>query len=48
MTIEERAQRCLTRIAEIKQGGSSAEVEDMRAALAALGVTAEDEEEGST
>lgn len=48
MTIEERAERCLTRITEIKQGGSSAEVEDMRAALAALGVTDEDEEEGST
>ena len=48
MTIEERAERCLSRIAEIKQGGSSAEVEDMRAALAALGVTNEDEEEGST
>lgn len=44
MTIEERAQRCLTRIAEIKEGGSSAEIEDMRAALATLGVT--DEEEG--
>ena len=39
MTIEERAERCLTRIAEIKQGGSTAEIEDMRAALAALGVT---------
>lgn len=48
MTIEERAERCLTRIAEIKQSGSSAEVEDMRAALAALGVTDKDEEEGST
>ena len=48
MTIEERAQRCLTRNAEIKQGGSSAEVEDMRAALAALGVTDEDEEEDNT
>ena len=48
MTIEERTQRCLTRIAEIKQGGGSAEIEDMRAALAALGVTDEDEEEGST
>ena len=45
MTIEERAERCLTRIAEIKQGGSSTEIEDMRAALAALGVT--DEEEGN-
>lgn len=43
MTIEERAQRCLTRIAEIKQGGSSAEVEDMRAALDLLGVTNEEE-----
>ena len=45
MTIEERAERCLTRIAEIKQGGSSAEVEDMRAALDLLGVT---NEEGDT
>lgn len=45
MTIEERAKRCLTRIAEIKQGGSSAEIEDMRAALAVLGVA--DEEEGN-
>lgn len=44
MTIEERAQRCLTRIAEIKQGGSSAEIEDMRAALDLLGVTNEAEE----
>lgn len=43
MTIEERAERCLTRIAEIKQGGSSAEVEDMRAALDLLGVTNEEE-----
>lgn len=42
MTIEERAERCLTRIAEIKQGGSSAEVEDMRAALDLLGVTNEE------
>lgn len=46
MTIEERKQAILARIAEIKQGGSTAEIEDMRAALAALGVT--DEEEGST
>lgn len=45
MTIEERAERCLTRIAEIKKGGSSAEIEDMRAALAVLGVA--DEEEGN-
>lgn len=43
MTIEERAERCLTRIAEIKQGGSSAEAEDMRAALDLLGVTNEEE-----
>ena len=48
MTIEERKQSILARIAEIKQGSSSAEAEDMRAALAALGVTDEDEEEGST
>ena len=43
MTIEERAERCLTRIAEIKHGGSSAEVEDMRAALDLLGVVNEEE-----
>ena len=42
MTIEERTERCLTRIAEIKQGGSTAEVEDMRAALDLLGVTNEE------
>ncbi len=46
MTIEERKNAILAKIAEIKQGGSTAEIEDMRAALAALGVT--DEEEGST
>lgn len=45
MTIEERKDAILAKIAEIKQGGSSAEIEDMRAALAALGVT--DEEEGN-
>ena len=44
MTIEERKQAILAKIAEMKQGGSSAEIEDMRAALAALGVTDEDEE----
>lgn len=44
MTIEERAQRCLTRIAEIKQGGSSAEIEDMKAALELLGVKDEEDE----
>ena len=48
MTIEERKNAILVKIAEIKQGSSSVEAEDMRAALAALGVTDEDEEEGST
>lgn len=43
MTIEERAERCLTRIAEIKQGGSDEEKQDMRAALDLLGVTNEEE-----
>lgn len=43
MTIEERAQRCLTRIAEIKQGGTDEEKQDMRAALDLLGVTNEEE-----
>ena len=41
MTIEERKNAILDKIAEIKQGGSSAEVEDMRAALDLLGVTNE-------
>ncbi len=41
MTIEERKQAILAKIAEIKQGVSSAEVEDMRAALDLLGVTNE-------
>ena len=45
MSIEERKNAILAKIAEIKQGGSTAEIEDMRAALAALGVT--NEEEGS-
>lgn len=39
MTIEERAERCLTRIAEIKQGGSDEEKQDMQNALNVLGVT---------
>lgn len=43
MTIEERKNAILARIAEIKQSGSSAEVEDMRAALDLLGVTNEEE-----
>lgn len=42
MTIEERKNVILAKIAEIKQG-SSAEVEDMRAALDLLGVTNEEE-----
>lgn len=46
MTIKERKQRVLDKIEEIKKGGTDLEKEDMRAALAALGVT--DEEEGST
>lgn len=43
MTIEERAERCLTRIAEIKQGGTDEEKQDMKAALDYLGVGKEDE-----
>ena len=43
MTIEERKNVILAKIAEIKQGGSSVEVEDMRAALDLLGVTNEEE-----
>lgn len=39
MTIEERAERCLLRIAEIKQGGSDEEKQDMKAALDVLEVT---------
>ena len=42
MTIEERKNAIFVKIAEIKQGGSSAEVEDMRAALDLLGVTNEE------
>ena len=42
MTIEERKNAILAKIAEIKQGVSSAEVEDMRAALDLLGVTNEE------
>ena len=44
MTIEERAERCLTRIAEIKHGGSAAEIADMKAALDLLGVKDEEDE----
>nr|DAZ43358.1 MAG TPA: hypothetical protein [Caudoviricetes sp.] len=39
MTIEERAERCLNRIAEIKQGGTDEEKQDMQNALNVLGVT---------
>ena len=43
MTIEERKNVILAKIEETKQGGSSAEVEDMRAALDLLGGTKEEE-----
>ena len=43
MTIEERKNVIVAKIAEIKQGGSSAEVEEMRAAIDELGVTNEEE-----
>lgn len=43
MTIEERAERCLTCIAEIKQSGTDEEKQDMKAALDLLGVTNEEE-----
>ena len=39
MTIEERTNAILARIEEIKQGGSTAEIEDMKAALDVLEVT---------
>lgn len=43
MTIEERKNAILARIAEIKQGGSDEEKQDMKAALDYLGVSKEDE-----
>ena len=43
MTIEERKNAILARIAEIKQGGSDEEKQDMKAALNLLGVTNEEE-----
>ena len=43
MTIEERKQRVLDKIEEIKKGGTDLEKEDMRAALNLLGVTNEEE-----
>lgn len=39
MTIEERKQAILAKIAEIKQGGSDEEKQDMKAALNVLEVT---------
>ena len=45
MTIEERKQRVLDKIEEIKKGGTDLEKEDMRAALDLLGVTNEDGDE---
>ena len=43
MTIEERKNAILVKIAEIKQGGSDEEKQDMKAALNLLGVTNEEE-----
>ena len=43
MTIEERKNAILARIAEIKQGGTDGEKRDMKAALDLLGVVNEEE-----
>ena len=43
MTIEERKQAILAKIAEIEQGGSDEEKQDMKAALDLLGVANEEE-----
>lgn len=43
MTIEERKNAILAKIAEIQQGGSDEEKADMKAALDYLGVSKEDE-----
>ena len=43
MTIEERKNAILAKIAEIKQGGTDEEKQDMQAALDVLGVTNEEE-----
>lgn len=43
MTIEERKNVILAKIAEIKQGGTDEEKQDMKAALDLLGVTNETE-----
>lgn len=45
MTIEQRTSAILARIEEIKQGGSAAEIADMKAALDLLGVTNEEDAE---
>lgn len=42
MTIEERKEAILARIAEIKQGGTDEEKQDMKAALDLLGVANEE------
>lgn len=43
MTIENRKNAILAKIAEIKQGGSDVEKQDMKAALDLLGVANEEE-----
>lgn len=43
MTIEERKNVILAKIAEIKQGGTDEEKQDMKAALDLLGVANEEE-----
>ena len=43
MTIEERKNAILAKIAEIKQGGTDEEKRDMKAALDLLGVANEEE-----
>lgn len=45
MTIEERKNTILAKIAEIKQGGTDEEKQDMKAALDLLGVTNEEVDE---
>lgn len=42
MTIEERKNAILAKIAEIKQGGSDQEKQDMQEALNVLGVTVDE------
>lgn len=45
MTIKQRTSAILARIEEIKRGGSTAEIEDMKAALDLLGVSNEEDAE---